>query len=263
MGRVAVMLTSSHPITHGAWPYLPNMIEVGGLHLRPARPLPLNLQTFLDSANNGAILMSFGSSLRAEHMAPHMVEMFLEAFRTLRLPVIWRWDGDLEDPPPNLLTMPWLPQQDVLAHPNLKVMLTHGGLGSLVEAIHYKVVIVGVPLSTDQKPNILRAEQLGYAIHLDWDSISVSALLTTLIKAVEDPKMRNSIKQVNERFLDRPISPAKKAAWWVNHVCRHRGTPWLKTVQAPFYQRSHLDLFLLLLATTSIVAFAIVFCYRS
>ena len=78
--RVAVMLTSSHPITHGAWPYLPNIIEVGklpltiaiiaplkvgGLHLRPARPLPLNLQTFLDSANNGAILMSFGSSLRS------------------------------------------------------------------------------------------------------------------------------------------------------------------------------------------------------
>ena len=27
-----------------------------------------------------------------------------------------------------------------------------------------------------------------------------------------------------------------KAAWWVNHVCRHRGTPWLKTFQAPFYQ---------------------------
>ena len=26
--RVAIMLTASHPVTHGAWPYLPNIIEV-------------------------------------------------------------------------------------------------------------------------------------------------------------------------------------------------------------------------------------------
>jgi hypothetical protein len=26
--RVALMLSSSHPLTHGAWPYLPNIIEV-------------------------------------------------------------------------------------------------------------------------------------------------------------------------------------------------------------------------------------------
>ena len=27
-----------------------------------------------------------------------------------------------------------------------------------------------------------------------------------------------------------------KAAWWVNHVCRHGGSSWLKTHQVPFYQ---------------------------
>jgi len=261
--RVAIMLTSSHPVTHGAWPYLPNIIEVGGLQLRPPRPLPSNLQTLLDSANDGAVLVSFGGSLRAEHMAPHMIKIFLDVFCALKLPVIWRWEGDLDDPPPNLLTMPWLPQQDVLAHRNLKVMLTHGGLGSLVEAIQHKVVIVGVPLSTDQRPNILRAEKLGYALHLEWGSLTVSALLTSLLKAVEDSEMRKSIKQVKARFLDRPTEPAKKAAWWVNHVCRHRGTPWLKTYQVPFYQRAHLDLLLLLLAGISTIAFPTIFCCRS
>jgi len=261
--RVAIMLTSSHPVTHGAWPYLPNIIEVGGLQLRPSRPLPSKLQTLLDSANDGAVLVSFGSSLRAEHMAPHMVEMFLDVFRALKLLVIWRWEGDLDNPPPNLLTMHWLPQQDVLAHKNLKVMLTHGGLGSVVEAIQHEVVLVGIPLSTDQKPNILRAEKLGYAIHLEWGSLTVSALLTSLLKAIEEPKMRESVKQVRARFLDRPTEPAKKAAWWVSHVCRHRGTPWLKTYNVPFYQRAHLDMVLLLLASTSTLAFSIIFCSRS
>merc|ERR1712130_430443 len=193
----------------------------------------------------------------AEHMAPHMIKMFLEVFRALKLPVIWRWEGDLDDPPANLLTMPWLPQQDVLAHQNLKVMLTHGGLGSVVESIQHEVVIVGVPLSTDQRPNILRAEKLGYAVHLEWASLTVSALLTSLLKAIEDPMMRKSIKQVQARFLDRPTEPAKKAAWWVNYVCRHRGTPWLKTHKTPFYQRAHLDLLLLLMTCVTAIAFPI------
>ena len=93
-----------------------SLFKVGGLQLRPARPLPSKLQTLLDSANDGAVLVSFGSSLRssslfmiiimviimiitimifpimvrAEHMAPHMVEMFLDVFRALKLLVIWR-----------------------------------------------------------------------------------------------------------------------------------------------------------------------------
>ena len=46
--RVAVMLTCSHPLTHGAWQYLPNIIEVGGLQLRPPRKLPTQLQNFMD-----------------------------------------------------------------------------------------------------------------------------------------------------------------------------------------------------------------------
>ena len=45
----------------------------------------------------------------------------------------------------------------------LKVFVTHGGLGSLQEAIYHKAVIVGIPFSNDQKPNILRAARHGYA----------------------------------------------------------------------------------------------------
>ena len=44
----------------------------------------------------------------------------------------------LKDLPKNVLTSSWVPQQDVLGHPNLKVFVTHGGLGSVMEAIHHK-----------------------------------------------------------------------------------------------------------------------------
>ena len=196
--RVSVMLAASHPVTHGAWPYLPNIIEVGGLHLRPAQPLPANLQMFLDNATRGAVLVSFGSTLKAEDMSPQMTQLFVEVFRRLKLPVIWRWGGVLANPPVNLLTMPWLPQQDLLAHTNLKVLITHGGLGSLTEAIQHKVAVVGLPLTTDQRPNMLRAERLGYGIKQDWNSLSADGLVAAVTKAMGDPMMQQNVEQVRE-----------------------------------------------------------------
>merc|ERR1712127_900792 len=99
--------------------------------------------------------------------------------------------GDTEMPglPDYILLSPWVPQQDLLGHPNLKVFVTHGGLGSLVEAIYHKAVIVGLPLSNDQKPNLLRAERHGYAVLLNWEEITAEELVGSIRKAIEDREM--------------------------------------------------------------------------
>jgi glucuronosyltransferase len=52
----------------------------------------------------------------------------------------------------------WLPQQDILAHKNVKVFVTHGGLFSLLEGLHYGTKMVGLPLATDQFANMGRAK---------------------------------------------------------------------------------------------------------
>ena len=52
------------------------------------------------------------------------------------------------------------------------VFVTHGGLGSLQEAIYHKAVIVGMPFSNEQRQNILRATTHGYAKMLEWDDLT-------------------------------------------------------------------------------------------
>ena len=45
------------------------------------------------------------------------------------MPILWKWDEDnIADLPKNVMIKKWVPQQDLLAHPNLKLFVTHGGL---------------------------------------------------------------------------------------------------------------------------------------
>merc|ERR1711909_69620 len=108
--------------------------------------------------------------------------IFLDVFSQLEeYTIIWKWDEEeVVGLPSNVVLSKWLPQQDLLAHPNLRVFVTHGGLGSLVEAIYHKAVIVGIPLSNDQKPNLLRAERHGYAVSLDWDEMTADELVESI-----------------------------------------------------------------------------------
>jgi len=85
--RTALMLSCSHHVTHGSWQYSPNIIEVGGLHLKEPSPLPDHLQHLLDSSTQGVMLVSFGSTLSPSAMGEARRDMFLRVFRSLPVQV--------------------------------------------------------------------------------------------------------------------------------------------------------------------------------
>ena len=76
-----MFISNSHQVTHGAWSYAPNVIEVGGLNVKEAKPLPSDLQQILDTAPNGVILVSFGSMLDPSKMDSDKLQIFLNVFR--------------------------------------------------------------------------------------------------------------------------------------------------------------------------------------
>merc|ERR1719187_578528 len=85
--RQALHLSSSHYVTHGSWPYLPNVIEVGGLALKDPKPLPPDLQTYMDSSPSGVVFVSFGSTLKPDQMPQEKLEIFVDAFKSLDMQV--------------------------------------------------------------------------------------------------------------------------------------------------------------------------------
>lgn len=53
--RSQIMLSNSHAITHEPQQLLENVVHVGGIHIKPPKPLPQDLQDFLDASPQGTV----------------------------------------------------------------------------------------------------------------------------------------------------------------------------------------------------------------
>ncbi|CAG7823035.1 unnamed protein product, partial [Allacma fusca] len=89
----------------------------------PGRPLPDDLNKFISEAQHGVVLFSLGSIFNCQDMPEETRQAFIEAFSKLKQKVLWKWDCQKVDAPDNVRFEKWLPLQDVLAHPNLKVWI--------------------------------------------------------------------------------------------------------------------------------------------
>jgi glucuronosyltransferase len=58
--------------------------------------------------------------------------------------------------PKNIMVKKFLPQQSILAHPKTKLFFTHVGNNGLLEAIHYRVPMVGLPIYMNQGKQFIK-----------------------------------------------------------------------------------------------------------
>merc|ERR1719320_1751698 len=264
LNNVSLIFLCSHFVTHSPQAWAPNAIEVGGLHCREGEKLPEDLQLFLDNHPEGVVYVSFGSTVKPSEMPAERKQIFLDTFRQLKHPVIWKWDeDDIPNLSSNVKLSKWLPQQDLLAHPNLRVFVTHGGLLSLQEALYHQTPLVGIPLGNDQKPNLLRADKKGYAIMLDWVSISSDQFLAAINKAMYDEEVKKNMKKMHDLFVDARDPPLERAMWWVEYAIRHEGTKFLKpnSVDLPWYQYHLIDVIAFIFIVLFFVLFITIKCF--
>lgn len=92
-----------------------------------------------------------------------------------------KWESDvLEGKPDNVIVGKWLPQDDILAHPNLKAFISHCGLGGVAESRYHGVPIVGIPLFADQDKNANDIVNEGWAVRLNLKTLTEDDLMSAI-----------------------------------------------------------------------------------
>lgn len=125
--NVSVILINMHRFFLPPRPSMPGIVYFGGAHIEQSKPLPADLQTFIDEANDGVIFFSFGPYVKSSEMPPERLQVFLDAFGQIKQRVLWEYDDEsIENVPSNVLVRNKLPQTDILSHPNVVLFISNG-----------------------------------------------------------------------------------------------------------------------------------------
>ncbi|XP_023029674.2 UDP-glucosyltransferase 2, partial [Leptinotarsa decemlineata] len=248
--NTSLFLVNVNPIMGIPRANVPNVIEINQVHIQEKKPLPKDLQEFLDSSENGAIYFSLGSSVNSSNLDSRITNTLSQAFSELPYNVLWKREiDDLANKPDNVLIRKWLPQQDILGHPKVKVFVTQGGLQSIEEAIYNEVPMVGIPLIVDQPLNIEIISDKGIAVGLNSETMTKDDVKKAIIEVAENERYKEKVREAAAILKDQPLKGVDKAIYWIEYILRHKGAKHLRSPAAdmPFYEYFMLDVIVVLI----------------
>ncbi|XP_072385463.1 UDP-glycosyltransferase UGT5-like isoform X1 [Diabrotica undecimpunctata] len=254
-GYVSLMLANVHYTLTLPRQLAPNVIEVGGLHIKNPKPLPIDLKKWIEDSPEGVIYFCMGSMTKGHTFPRRQREAFLQAFDLLPYRVLWKFENEsMEGKSDKILLRKWLPQLDVLCHPNVKLFISHGGMLGTMEAVYCGVPILVMPQFGDQFSNAVALEANGGGVVLRTSDVTEETAYRAIRQAI---KMKDQAIALSERFKDRPLPPLETAVYWTEYVVKHKGAPFMKTaaVDMPFYQYYLLDVLAFIFAILGLIMY--------
>lgn len=110
--------------------------------------------------------------------------------------------ADLGPQPANVRVERFLPQDEVLA--GVDLVVSHGGLGSLMATLARGLPSLLLPLGADQPHNAVRAADLGVAVTLDAATVTAEDVAATARAVLEDDLMWRRCSAVADEILALP-----------------------------------------------------------
>jgi len=230
LNNVSLTLINAHHATGVCRPYPPGVVEVGGMHIKKPKPLPKDLQDYIDSASYGVIYFSFGSIVNLSNLPKEKLNSFLNVISRLKQKVIIKWVPDKSIKlPNNVMVGSWLPQNDILAHSNVKLFITHGGLHSIEEAVYNGKPVIGIPFFADQLSNMRLVEKNGYGRMITYDKLTEESFEKAVEEVITNPTFKDKLIIQNQVYRDQPTKPLDRAVYWIEYVIRNDGAKYLKS----------------------------------
>ncbi|PSN50535.1 UDP-glucuronosyltransferase 2B18 [Blattella germanica] len=250
-----------------ARPVGPNVIPVGGMHIKAKPdPLPKDIQDFLDGAKDGFFFFSLGSNLQSSQLPKEKLKSLLEAFAEIPQRVLWKFETDnIPGLPSNVKIGKWLPQSDILAHPNIKAFISHCGKLSTTESVYRGVPVIGVPFFADQWLNLQQMMGKGVAVKLDFLTLTKESVLKSIREILNNQSYHQNMKKLSTILKDHPQSALDRAVFWTEHVIRHGGAPHLRPASTDlyWYQYLLLDVLCVFASGVLLIVFVLYFILRT
>ncbi|XP_074658927.1 uncharacterized protein LOC141911752 [Tubulanus polymorphus] len=166
-----------------------------------------------------------------------------------------RYDGSTKEMKisENIHIVNWMPQNDILGHPNTRLFVTHCGNNGRYEALYHGIPMLVFPFDSDQPVNAIRLERRGFGLRMDMKTFKPDELAKNMHEIIENPRYKNAIQKSSDIFRDLP-NPREKAASVVEHVMKHGADHW-------YMPASELYLYEIIMLDIVLAIVFLVFCF--
>ncbi|XP_026325740.1 UDP-glucuronosyltransferase 1-2-like [Hyposmocoma kahamanoa] len=241
--NISILMLNSHPSIAPAQSLPPNVIHVAGYHIDDDTHLPQDLQEIMDNSPHGVVYFSMGSVIKPSSIPKETIRDLIKIFGSLKMTVLWKLDEVPAVLPKNIHVRSWWPQAKILAHPNIRLFITHSGGLSTIEAVQYGVPLLAVPVFGDQPGNARRAEQAGFARVVPYEPTLAPKLEIALKEMLGNDRYYNRAKYLSTLFNNRPEPPSKLISHYVELAIESKGAYHLRSATHLYkwYERWMLD----------------------
>jgi len=183
----SIVAVNSHKFVDFPLPRTHLIVEMGNLAEKEIKPFDTKVQKFIDS-HESIIYFSMSTFTSDGQLPAEIIKEFTTTFKKFpKVGVIWRLKENLVDSPPNnILFIDWIDQRSLLAHPKVKLFITHCGMNSVLEAVHAGVPMIGMPTMGDQFSNSEAIKKLKMGIVLNLYSFT-NVQLSDAISQILNP----------------------------------------------------------------------------
>jgi UDP:flavonoid glycosyltransferase YjiC (YdhE family) len=104
--------------------------------------------------------------------------------------VLWKYKISFPDVK-NIKTVMWMPQNDILGHPQLRLFMTHGGSNSVHEGAYHGIPLLNTPLWGDQFGFAQKCMAAGFAKSIDITKnaqFTAQQIVDLVTELIENPK---------------------------------------------------------------------------
>uniref|UniRef100_A0A1L8E201 Putative udp-glucoronosyl and udp-glucosyl transferase n=1 Tax=Nyssomyia neivai TaxID=330878 RepID=A0A1L8E201_9DIPT len=229
--QTLLSLINYSPAVHDPEPMLPNVIPIAGMHMQKVKPLTQEFLKILNEAKGGLIIFSLGTNVKSWMLGDERIQKFIKAFKNLpQYTFLWKFDNEkIPNIPKNVIIKRWIPQNDLLAHNNTKLFMSHCGLLSTLESTWHAVPILGIPVFLDQFTNSDQVVKAGLAEKISIKSFTSEGLEKLIQKMMTDGRYHENARIRSRLFRDQPQPPLEKTLWWIDFILRNPDVEFLRS----------------------------------
>uniref|UniRef100_A0A7E4VFV1 glucuronosyltransferase n=1 Tax=Panagrellus redivivus TaxID=6233 RepID=A0A7E4VFV1_PANRE len=245
------------PISH-------KVIYIGGItvDMDGTSKLPAKVDAIVNNATK-VVMISFGSLGKSSAMPKAISSAFVSLFEAFpEVTFIWKHETAPIHPAihlNNVYATQWLPQKELLQHPKVVGIITHGGMNSVLESAHAGVPSVGIPLFADQHRNIQMLVNRKTSVLIRKREITATKLIAAL-ESVLSPEIQNNAKQLAHVLAVKPVPPKERFVRFVDFAVATANTGDYLDIQTrtlSFVQFYNFDVIGFLIITTMFTVYSI------